>query len=45
VATGAGIAGSTISAMLAGKRRLNRKHITALARYFAVGPAVVLASG
>ncbi len=44
VATGAGIAGSTLSAVLAGKRGLNRKHITALARYFAVSPAVFLSA-
>jgi HTH-type transcriptional regulator / antitoxin HigA len=42
VAEGAGIAESTISEILAGKRRLNRGHIEALARYFKVKPAVFL---
>jgi HTH-type transcriptional regulator / antitoxin HigA len=42
VADGAGIAESTISEILAGKRRLNRGHIEALARYFKVKPAVFL---
>jgi transcriptional regulator with XRE-family HTH domain len=32
-----GIAESTISAVLAGNRRLNREHIEKLARYFHVG--------
>jgi len=45
VAAGAGIAESTVSAVLAGKRGLNRKHITALARYFSVSPAVFLSTG
>ena len=44
MAAGAEITGSTISAVLAGKRGLNRKHIMALARYFSVSPAVFLAS-
>jgi HTH-type transcriptional regulator / antitoxin HigA len=44
VAAGAGIAASTISAVLTGKRGLNRKHVTALARYFSVSPAVFLSS-
>jgi HTH-type transcriptional regulator/antitoxin HigA len=35
-----GIALSTLSAILAGKRQLNRKHIQALARYFGVEPGV-----
>jgi HTH-type transcriptional regulator/antitoxin HigA len=36
------IAESTISEVLAGKRKLNRKHIEALARHFHVSPAVFL---
>lgn len=35
-----GIAESTISEVLAGKRKLNRRHITVLARIFYVSPAV-----
>ena len=42
VARGAGIAEPTISAILAGRRSLNRDHITALARFFGVSPAVFL---
>ena len=38
VATGAGIAESTISEVLAGKRKLNRSQIGKLARYFHVEP-------
>jgi HTH-type transcriptional regulator / antitoxin HigA len=45
VAAGAGIAESTISDVLAGRRGLNRRHITALSRYFAVSPAVFLTAG
>jgi HTH-type transcriptional regulator / antitoxin HigA len=37
VARATGIAESTISAVLAGARRLNREHIEKLARYFHVG--------
>jgi HTH-type transcriptional regulator/antitoxin HigA len=37
-----GIAGSTISAILSGKRGLTRDHIVALARYFKVSPAVFI---
>ena len=37
VARATGIAESTISAVLAGGRRLNREHIEKLARYFHVG--------
>jgi HTH-type transcriptional regulator/antitoxin HigA len=44
VATATGIAESTISEVLTGKRELNRKHIEALARHFQVSPAVFLAS-
>jgi HTH-type transcriptional regulator/antitoxin HigA len=40
VATGAGIAESTISEVLAGKRTLNRSQIGKLARYFHVEPGV-----
>jgi len=43
VASGAGIAESTISKILAGKRFLNRDHIVKLARYFSVSPAVFFA--
>jgi HTH-type transcriptional regulator/antitoxin HigA len=39
VARATGIAESTISAVLAGARRLNREHIEKLAKYFHVGPA------
>lgn len=35
-----GVAASTISEILAGKRRLSRRHISALARVFRVSPAV-----
>ena len=37
-AKGAGIAESTVSEVLAGKRKLNRAQIGKLARYFHVGP-------
>jgi HTH-type transcriptional regulator/antitoxin HigA len=40
VAKGAGIAESTISEVLSGKRKLNRTQIGKLARYFHVGPGV-----
>jgi HTH-type transcriptional regulator/antitoxin HigA len=40
VARGAGIAEPTISAVLAGRRKLNRDHIAALSAYFGVSPAV-----
>lgn len=39
VAQTTGIAESTISEVLAGKRKLNRAHIGKLARYFNVGPS------
>jgi HTH-type transcriptional regulator/antitoxin HigA len=42
VAAGTGIVEPTISAILSGKRGLNRNHITALARFFQVSPAVFL---
>lgn len=42
VAAGTGIAEPTISALLAGRRRLNRDHIEALSRYFKISPAVFL---
>jgi HTH-type transcriptional regulator/antitoxin HigA len=41
-AAGAGIAESTISEVLAGKRKLNRAQITKLARYFHVEPGAFL---
>jgi HTH-type transcriptional regulator / antitoxin HigA len=42
VATRAGLADSTISEILAGKRKLNVKQIEALARFFKVKAAVFL---
>lgn len=42
VAADTGIAVSTISEILSERRRLNRDHITALARYFHVPPSVFL---
>ncbi len=42
VSRGTGIAESTISATLAGKRRLTRGQITKLARYFHVSPGLFL---
>ena len=44
VAAEAGIAESTVSEVLAGKRGLNRKHIEALARHFKVNPAVFISA-
>jgi HTH-type transcriptional regulator/antitoxin HigA len=40
VAAATGIAESTISAVLRGKRKLARRHLESLARYFRVNPAV-----
>ncbi len=42
VAAGAGLADSTVFEILVGKRRMNVKHIAALARFFKVEPAVFL---
>jgi len=42
VATGTGLADSSISEILAGKRKLSVKHIQALARFFKVKAAVFL---
>jgi len=42
VAAETGIAESTISEILAGKREMNRKHIEALARHFHVNPTVFM---
>ncbi len=42
VAAGAGIAESTISEVLAGKRKLNTRQIKALAERFKVSPTVFL---
>ena len=42
VPAGAGIAESTISAVLGGKRKLNRTQIAKLARYFHVEPGAFL---
>jgi HTH-type transcriptional regulator / antitoxin HigA len=39
-----GIAESTISSLLVGKRELSRKHIEALARHFHVSPAVFMST-
>jgi Helix-turn-helix len=44
-AAGAGIAESTISEVLAGKRKPNRGQIAKLARYFHVHPGTFLVSG
>lgn len=41
-AAGAGIAESTISEVLAGKRKLNRGQITKLARYFGLEPGAFM---
>jgi HTH-type transcriptional regulator/antitoxin HigA len=43
-ARGAGIAVSTLSSILAGKRKMNRNHIESLAQYFCVKPAVFFGS-
>jgi HTH-type transcriptional regulator / antitoxin HigA len=45
VAKGAGIAVSTVSEVLSGKRKLNRKQIGKLAKFFNVSPAVFDFSG
>jgi HTH-type transcriptional regulator / antitoxin HigA len=42
VAAETGIAESTISEILKGKRGLNRKHIETLARHFKVNPAILV---
>jgi HTH-type transcriptional regulator/antitoxin HigA len=42
VAAGTGLSASTVSEILAGKRKLNLKHIGALAQFFKVKPAVFL---
>ncbi len=42
VSTETGIAESTLSSILAGRRSLNRKHIAALSRFFKVSPAVFI---
>jgi HTH-type transcriptional regulator / antitoxin HigA len=42
VAQGAGIAISTVSSILAGKRKMSRHHIEALARFFRVAPGSFL---
>ncbi len=42
VARGAGVAESTVSEILAGKRKLSRGQVEKLARYFRVGPGVFL---
>ncbi len=45
VARGAGIAESTLSEVLAGKRKLTRGQVEKLARYFHVAPGVFLDTG
>ncbi len=42
VAAGTGLSDSTVSEILAGKRKLNVKHMEVLARFFKVEPAVFL---
>jgi HTH-type transcriptional regulator / antitoxin HigA len=42
VASETGIAESTISEILAGRREMNRKHIEALSRHFHVNPTVFM---
>jgi HTH-type transcriptional regulator/antitoxin HigA len=42
VAVGTGLTDSTVSEILSGKRKMNVKHIEALARFFKVEPAVFL---
>jgi HTH-type transcriptional regulator/antitoxin HigA len=42
LATKTGIAESTISNILSGKRKMSRNHIATLAAYFKVSPAVLL---
>ena len=44
-AKGAGIAESTVSEVLAGKRKLNRTQIGKLAKYFHVGPGAFAFAG
>jgi HTH-type transcriptional regulator/antitoxin HigA len=44
VAADTGIAESTISAILSGKRSMSRKHIESLARHFKVKPAVFISA-
>lgn len=43
-ARGTGIAVSSLSSILSGKRRMNRDHIEVLAQFFKVSPAVFLRS-
>jgi HTH-type transcriptional regulator/antitoxin HigA len=45
VAAATGIAESTVSAILRGKRKLARRHLQPLADYFCVSPAVFLPDG
>jgi len=42
VSSATGVAESTISELLVGKRKLNRKHIESFAKYFRVNPGVFL---
>jgi HTH-type transcriptional regulator / antitoxin HigA len=42
LATDTGIAESTISSILSGKRGMSRNHVATLARYFKVSPAVFI---
>jgi HTH-type transcriptional regulator/antitoxin HigA len=45
VAAATGIAESTLSAILWGKRKLGRRHLHLLADYFSVSPTVLLPDG
>jgi antitoxin component HigA of HigAB toxin-antitoxin module len=42
IAAGAGIAESTLSEILSGKRKLGIKHVAALARYFKVDAGLLI---
>jgi HTH-type transcriptional regulator / antitoxin HigA len=42
VSAATGVAESTLSSILSGRRGLNRNHIASLARYFKVSPAVFI---
>jgi HTH-type transcriptional regulator / antitoxin HigA len=42
VAEGAGLSLSTVSEILAGKRKLNTRHIASLARFFGVDPGLFI---
>lgn len=42
VARGSGVNATTLSSILAGRRKMAREHVEALCRHFHVGPAVFL---